>query len=480
MICLVLSLTVCVTACFAWLALNDTVSSSGIGSSIATSDDISDISLKAYYLKGNTTDGYTTDGTLTLNDTQNMVQYGSLSSDRATAVLLEVSYLINSSSLKTFKLCGTVDGDKEITSAEKIGSTNNYRSSLSNVVSFWQVNKSGSVYKPISSTVASYVNNNGGTFAKKDKVTIFSGLAGNAAMQTSYILMDYNSELFGNVYSQVLQKGGNISSNLNFVGDVNITLSEEVEGENIKTAYSIAFYSGTTAQVAGDDNITSTWKFRVTYTDGSREIIDASADGLTLSGVNTANATTSASGKVSFTSGGKTVTTTVGYKVASSEKVTTNNLNLSYYSSLSDNTALSKSDLATDDNKFLTLIDGASSPMFRKSKTMQALDIKGDTFTVTFNGSGYITFTICSTGSNNTSTFALKDENGNYIAAETELNHISSGTEEGAYTVTSTTFAEITFRINSAGTYTICSPQDTNKRACRIGSIAMTDIVYEY
>jgi hypothetical protein len=452
-----------------------------MGSSIATADDISDISVKAYYLKGNTSSGYVTDGALTLNDTQNMVQYGSLSEERATAVLLEVSYLISDSSQKTFKLCGTVVDSKEITSVEKIGSSNNFRSSLSNVVSFWQASKSGNVFKPVTATATSYVNNNGGSFAKNDKVTIFRGLTGNVDMQTSYILMDYNSELFGNVYSQVLQKGGNISSNLNFVGDVNVTLSEELEGEDVKTAYSIAFYSGTTSQVVGDDSITDTWKFKVTYTDGSHEIIGAAAEGITLSGVSTLKATAGSSGKVSFTSGGKTVTTAVNYKIASSETRTTYNLNLSVFDGLKDNTTLYASNFTADDNKFLTISEDASASItYRLKNNKPALDIKSDAMKVTFNGSGYITFSISSTSSSNTSTFALKDENGNYLVAETELTRLSGGVEEGAYTVSTTAYYEITFRINSAGTYTICSPQKTNNRACRVGAIAMTDIVYEY
>jgi hypothetical protein len=160
-------------------------------------------------------------------------------------------------------------------------------------------------------------------------------------------------------------------------------------------------------------------------------------------------------------------------------------LNLADFDGKSNGDTLLNSDFATDANKFLTVLETGSTSTpsyvnYRDANNKQALDIKYDAMTVTFSGSGYITFSITSTGGDKTSTFALKDKNGNYLVAETELTRVSSGTEEGAYTVSTTAYAEITFRIDSAGTYTICSPQATNKRVCRIGAITMVDIVYEY
>ncbi|MGN0818250.1 MAG: hypothetical protein ACI4L9_04705, partial [Candidatus Coproplasma sp.] len=104
-VCLIVSLAVCVWAVYAWFAQNERVSSDGANTSV-NSPDLEQFDITAYYLNGsggtytvaengNTGDGNTYDNEPygTLDDGDDMRPYGSLAPN-ATAVLFKIEYKI--------------------------------------------------------------------------------------------------------------------------------------------------------------------------------------------------------------------------------------------------------------------------------------------------------------------------------------------------------------------------------------------------
>lgn len=128
----------------------------------------------------------------------------------------------------------------------------------------------------------------------------------------------------------------------------------------------------------------------------------------------------------------------------------------------------------TGENSFLTVTVAASSDQYRTSGS-GCFEIKNGTVSVTFEGTGTLTLKVSSTGSSNTSAIALRDADGNYVAATT------AATAGGWYEVTGTTYVELVFNIDEAGTYTIVNPVDDSgyDRGVRIQNIDMVDIYAE-
>lgn len=130
----------------------------------------------------------------------------------------------------------------------------------------------------------------------------------------------------------------------------------------------------------------------------------------------------------------------------------------------------------TGENSFLTVTVAAGSDQYRTSGG-GCFEIKGGTVSVTFEGTGTLTLRASSTGSNNTSSIGLIDSEGNYITATTT----AVAAEGGWYEVSTTTYVELVFEIDAAGTYTIVNPVDESglDRGVRIQNIDMVDIYAE-
>ena len=123
-------------------------------------------------------------------------------------------------------------------------------------------------------------------------------------------------------------------------------------------------------------------------------------------------------------------------------------------------------------NSFLTVID-STKVTYRKSN--DCIEIKGENLTVTFAGTGTFKVKFASTGDSNESWFSLEDSTGTALEASNASSLTVATGQTNVYTVTGTTWVEVTYNITAAGTYTLCS--NHSSRGCRINTIEMVDNV---
>jgi hypothetical protein len=270
--CLLASLAICVWACYAWFTVSQNVHGSGINATIAGGDDdIVDIEVAAYQLEYNSDKtAYKVSGDALSLGESNLITYDG-DENTATAVLLEIKYQLSVLSKKEFKICAaTANYSAAVENRDGV-----FISPLSNVVSFWKTNVtnlSSGLEKATFATYGDAVSYFSGNFSKSSQVTIIGSIGASygadgiysvaqnngLAEHTAYVIMDYNSELFGNIFSQVLANGGNMSSQVNFIGDVNdgdnrdisieigeFTSRDEIEIQNVYVGFDK--YSGTLA-----------------------------------------------------------------------------------------------------------------------------------------------------------------------------------------------------------------------------------------
>lgn len=135
------------------------------------------------------------------------------------------------------------------------------------------------------------------------------------------------------------------------------------------------------------------------------------------------------------------------------------------------------------DNAFLTFTgeSTASNNMIRTGSSntkVTGFETKGDALCVTFIGTGTISITFCSNGSDpakNISCLGLKKSDGTLLeGAPSDTTNVT--VSEGMYAVvTSATSYTVTFTITEAGTYTISTGCKTHDRVVRISGITMVD-----
>lgn len=269
---------------------------------------------------------------------------------------------------------------------------------------------------------------------------------------------------------------------------------------------------GTFEQVEGKDTISSTWTFKVTYSNGSTKTVKAGDAGLTIE----LDTTVVGEGKTANVKYAEKdakgtsheVTTTVTYKIT--EKPATggtvthnyslnitelqaaikarvqnleggnpNNNNAAYVDgdgNLTDKIALDPSDF-TGANAFITMLAGYSKSDQYRTSNNGIIEIKGERLQVTFEGTGSISVSFASTGSGNDSNFGIK-KNGNYLTADTDgttATLVAEGDDAGAYTVNGTSYVTVVYTITQPGIYTLCS--NLSARGCRISTITMQDVV---
>jgi hypothetical protein len=229
--CLVLSVFVCAWACFAWFSLNNHVDAGNINTSVVGGgDDVVSISVTAYYLEqeGNETTIVYKRST-PLGDDDDMYEYGGTEYS-CTAILLKINYQINAESTRTFAIGASTDAYTVGIYTTESGGVTSYSSKLSNVVSFTQaevVSQTDGTFTPVGDTYSYLSKDDSGDYVKSSSISIIKNIdAEEGFEQTKYLIVDYNSDLFGNVFSMVLEQGGNISSKVKFDGDITITLGE--------------------------------------------------------------------------------------------------------------------------------------------------------------------------------------------------------------------------------------------------------------
>jgi hypothetical protein len=229
--CLLLSVVVCVWACYAWFSLNGNVDAGNINTSVIDGgNDIVSIEVTTYYLEevesSSSTAIYKQVAPMGSGD---MYEYGN-TDNYCTAILLQVQYEINPSTEKKFAMgASTINSTSEVQTTIGNGGKISYSSHLSNVVSFTEakLNEGDGTFSPSGNTY-NYLNKaDNGDYVKSSQIYIIEDIGGASGKQTKYLIVDYNADLFGNIFSLVLANGGNISSKVTFDGDITITLSGE-------------------------------------------------------------------------------------------------------------------------------------------------------------------------------------------------------------------------------------------------------------
>lgn len=144
----------------------------------------------------------------------------------------------------------------------------------------------------------------------------------------------------------------------------------------------------------------------------------------------------------------------------------------------------------TGNNAFITVVDASTLTWRNYKQAKGAFEMKGEGVSVTFQGTGTITISFCSTGGSNTSGFALVKPDGTWLEATSTTatkvaadETIADGyvNKAGLYTITGTTAGTVTYTIETAGTYKFYSSYSYldsgvgKSRGCRISGISMTD-----
>ena len=336
---LLASAILCIGVCLAWYATAREVDGSGMGQHL-TDDGIEGFDITAYYLDadgsaykkattGNVTDefgmpvdvDFKEQGVLDDDESDAMRPY--ILTDRyATAVLFEINYNIKvtGNTYRIFVKCAD-DSDLQVEA-----SGNNFKSPLSNSV--FLVNATGNnvgssnenfTYKK--TDVQPFVRSKE-NYDKYYKIICAENIHPvendvSSYMNTLYVIMDYDPALFSYLSSRMLEAGGTLSSRLIFDGDLTIGIETYEEKAAYPTAIELCNDDSTSsrfAQEQGIDVISSTWLFKVTYSDGSVRSVSKGSEGLTID-IYTLTKTGKQTASVSFKDGSKTVTTSVDYTI---------------------------------------------------------------------------------------------------------------------------------------------------------------------
>ena len=121
-------------------------------------------------------------------------------------------------------------------------------------------------------------------------------------------------------------------------------------------------------------------------------------------------------------------------------------------------------------NSFLTVKDQS---MITYRTSNNCIEIKGENLTVTFTGTGTFKVKFASTGGSNESWFSLENAAGTALEASNASSLTVATGQTNVYTVTGTTWVEVTYNITTPGTYTLCS--NHKSRGCRINTIEIVD-----
>lgn len=352
-ICLIVSLALCVWACFAWFTVNHAVRSDAIASDVVGSDIVS-FDVNAYYLDRSSDGGYVTapdgdmhngsailtltggnihvddgnDGALSGEDDK-MRPYGG-SDDYATAVLFVIDYSLKTSAVKNYRI--TASCTSSLVTVSKV-SEDSYESGLSNVVYFTNDLSSSAQSDGYGVTVndgyATKVLYDSGTNRKNTKITLLDGIQPETANGsdagryngTAFVLMDYYKDAFTYISSLMLQNGGSLSSSLSFNGDLIIGIEEYEPGTVVRPMQISLDKDCVTVQTAGADVLSSAWRFNVTYSDGTVESVAATDSRISVSGMDTQTVGSNRRATVTFTdANGYSTTGSVVYTVTSAEQ----------------------------------------------------------------------------------------------------------------------------------------------------------------
>ena len=291
--------------------------------------------------------------------------------------------------------------------------------------------------------------------------------------QEEVALSDGKASVGSGVYTIWVEKASTANPGFMRSAFVLIYVNDNIESIELK--------SGKTTQTTGNDTISSTWVFTVTYASGATKEVKAKDCEIEI---DTKTVAENAKAKVTYTdtnaSGGvMTKTIEVSYTITASTSARTEiyNLDLSAIN-LSSGTALTQNDLEGE-NAFLQV--GSGNATFKIDKEIPFIELaKAKSLQVTFDGTGKITIGFASTGGSNWSRVALKNSSGQYIAATYTPNDevVKKDGEDNIYLVKGTTPTELTFEISESGTYSmICESNSDYNRACRIYSVSMEDTV---
>lgn len=289
-------------------------------------------------------------------------------------------------------------------------------------------------------------------------------------------------------------------------GAYNIWAETEIEGEKVD-AFVLVYVidnvtdfrrtgSFTTSQALGLDQMSTTWNFNVTYSSGKSETINVSDQRIFrnnfttfLKGDRQANVTFSERNcmGVEFT---KSVD--ISYSVGAAA----GNVVLDEYdfnalaTALGDKKSESRFSLSSDEyftgkNAFLKYAGGT---VDYRGPSNNVLEIRGNGLLVTFEGVGVLEVKARGTGNSAFGSIALRDEDGNYVAAEYAATTTTIGKDDArnVYSVTGPSGANtLTFFIDKPGVYTICTVSevivndeiiDTATKNTRIEAINKTDV----
>ncbi|MGN0814561.1 MAG: Ig domain-containing protein [Candidatus Coproplasma sp.] len=321
-VCLTVSLAVCVWAVYAWFAQNDKVSSDGANTSVNTPD-LEDFNVTAYYLdyNGTNTDEYkkaasgnisgsfdkTVDsdelGTLDKFETSSdqMRPYDSLR-PYATAVLFEIKYKIKSGSDKDFRIyanCPYEIGDMTenvFTIVKDTDASDAFFSSVSNCVFMNAATVTGDVYTYDSENNQRFIKSDGTDtkyFTKYLDDSEEGSVVRDGQEHTLNVIVDYDAELFTKLSTYMLSAGGTLNSSLTFLGDLTFGI-EDYDSSETRTVESIQLVESTSTTVyVKETEVTPDWKFLLTYSDGTLETVKYNSANFTIVGDIDTSSTTS-------------------------------------------------------------------------------------------------------------------------------------------------------------------------------------------
>lgn len=336
---LLASVILCIGVCLAWYATAREVDGSGMGQQL-NADGIEQFDINVYYLDadgsafkkattGNVTDefgqpvevDFNDQGVLEDDETDAMRPY--ILADRyATAILFEINYILKTtdSSYRIFVKCAD-DSDLQVE-----GNGDVFTSPLSNSVFLANAtaNNVGSANENFTyrqADVQPFVRSSE-NYDKYYKIVCADNIRPvendpSSYSDTLYVIMDYDPALFSYLSSRMLEAGGTLNSRLKFDGDITIGIETYNESSAHPTSIELCNDDSTSArftQEQGVDVISSTWLFKVTYSDGSVRSVSKGSEGLTVD-IDTITKVGKQTAAVSFKDGSTTVTTEVEYTI---------------------------------------------------------------------------------------------------------------------------------------------------------------------
>ena len=144
------------------------------------------------------------------------------------------------------------------------------------------------------------------------------------------------------------------------------------------------------------------------------------------------------------------------------------------------------------ENAFITVIDASTLTWRCYKQAKGAFEMKGAGISVTFQGTGTLSVSFCSTGGDNISGFALVQPDGTWVkATSTTATELAADetiatdyvNKAGLYTVKGTSATSVSYTISTPGTYKFYSSYSyidakdgkAKNRGCRISGITMSD-----